>query len=219
MRGRPINRTIRARSDAGRRQSGRRVTAVSIAKFEHVRGPPAIPTVMVSTPVAPWLGAGKSQRPAPRGPASMLAHGARGTWSCISGAPSHARLNCARLAAGEACGAATATGVRAATTCTMESLMGRRQGRPSQDIYAFDVGDFGKFGLLRHLMPALVARLFFPAVQGRGRQAFGPSARVPIRVAHAVSMRLAAIFGRSRLARNCAFRARLSFFLISIAVS
>ena len=155
MRGRPINRTIRARSDAGRRQSGRRVTAVSIAKFEHVRGPPAIPTVMVSTPLAPWLGAGKSQRPAPRGPASMLAHGARGTWSCISGAPSHARLNCARLAAGEARGAATATGVRAATTCTMEPLMGRRRGRPSQDIYAFDVGDFGKFGLLRHLMPAL----------------------------------------------------------------
>ena len=68
----------------------------------------------------------------------------------------------------------TATGVRAATTCTMEPLMGRRRGRPSQDIYAFDVGDFGKFGLLRHLMPALVARLFFPAVQGRGRQAFGP---------------------------------------------
>lgn len=97
--------------------------------------------------------------------------------------------------------------------------MERRRGRPSQDIYAFDVGDFGKFGLLRHLMPALVARLFFPAVQGRGRQAFGPSARVPIRVAHAVSMRLAAIFGRSRLARNCAFRARLSFFLTSIAVS
>ena len=53
----------------------------------------------------------------------------------------------------------------------------------------------------------------------RGCQAQNAGRDKKIRVAHAVSMPLAAIFGWSRLARNCAFRTRLSFSWTSIAVS